>query len=195
MRALPCQPLAAGLAWAVMLAAPAAAQEINADSQRTEILGTAPSACVIDAPVAANAVNASFSGTGVASGQIVIAQFVDPQNANPLASSIELALPVICNASHHLTVRSGNGGLLRSGGDASRRQAANRFADFVSYNLSVDWAGRTIDRASDRSTIVMQGNDARAGDLALRISTPAGGGPLTAGRYDDTIVVEFRAAN
>lgn len=180
---------------ASVLAAPAMAQEVNADSQRVEMLGTAPPACVLDAPTAANAVNASFSSTGTSSGEILIGQFVDPQNANPVASSIELALPIICNSSHQLTVRSGNGGLLRNGGSTANRQAANRFADFVAYDISLDWGGQSVSQSTDGGTIAYSAANARAGEIALRIATPAGGGPLAAGRYDDTIIVEFRAAN
>lgn len=183
------------LALPLAAAAPALAQEVNADNQRVEMLGTAPPACVLEAPTAANAINATFSSTGNSTGQIVIAQFVDPQNANPVASSIELALPVICNSSHLMSVRSGNGGLLRAGGNAANRQSANRFADFLTYDLSLDWGGQSITQPTDGGTIVLDGNNARAGEIALRIATPAGGGPLAAGRYDDTITFEFRAAN
>lgn len=183
------------IAVALLATTPAWGQEIATDSQRVEMLGTAPPACVIEAPTAANAVNATFLGTGSTSGQIQIAQFVDPQTANPLASSIELALPVICNSSHEFTVRSGNGGLLRNGGAIANRQSAGRFADYVTYTVSIDWSGQSITRPTDGGPIVLDGMNARAGEIALRIATPAGGGPLTAGRYDDTIVVEFRAAN
>lgn len=178
-----------------LLPGTALAQETGLDSQRVEILGTAPAACVLDAPTAANGVNASFSSGSTSTGQIEITQFVDPASANPVTSSIELALPVICNASHELTVRSGNGGLLRDGGSVSRRQGPTVFADFVTYDVSLDWAGRTVSQRSDAGTMLVVGGNARAGDMALRISTPAGGGPLTAGRFDDTIIVEFRAAN
>ncbi|ABD25212.1 hypothetical protein Saro_0766 [Novosphingobium aromaticivorans DSM 12444] len=171
------------------------AQEIDTDSQRLEMIGTAPSACVLDAPTAANAINASFTSTGTSSGQVLISQFVDPQNANPVASSIELALPVICNSSHQFTVRSGNGGLLRNGGSIANRQSSTSFADFVTYRLGVDWAGKSVDQSTDEGTILLDALNARAGEIALRIATPSGGGPLTAGRFDDTIIVEFRAAN
>ena len=179
----------------VLFAAPAAAQEVNADSLRLEMLGTAPSACVIAPPTVSNASNASYAEAGPNSGQVVIGQFVDPQTANPLASSIDLALPVTCNSSHRLTVRSGNGGLLRQGGNPAQRQAANRFADFVTYSLTVDWAGQALVARTDGAAIELVGADARTGEVGLRIATPAGGGPLTAGRFDDTIVVEFSAAN
>lgn len=180
-----------GLAAAV----PASAQEVNADSQRLEMLGTAPSACIIAPPTAANASNAAYSAAGPNSGQVVISQFVDPQTANPLASTIDLALPVTCNSSHRLTVRSGNGGLLRQGGSAAKGQAANRFADFVTYSLSIDWAGQSLAARTDSGTVVLDGAGARTGQVGLRIATPAGGGPLAAGRFDDTVIVEFSAAN
>jgi len=179
----------------VVVAVPAAAQQTDTASQRLELLGTAPAACVLGAPKAASASNAVFATTGSSSGQITISQFVNPQTANPVASAVSLVLPVTCNASHQITVRSANGGLLRAGGNAANRQRSNAFADFVVYDLGIDWIGRSARQASDRGTMLVSVNDGGTGEFALRVATPAGGGPLVAGRYDDTIVVEFHAAN
>ena len=96
---------------AVALAFPATAQaqELNRASQRLELAGNAPVACVISSPNVGAQANASFVSTGASSGQVNITEFVDPANATSRASAIELNLPMVCNASHSVRISSANG--------------------------------------------------------------------------------------
>lgn len=171
------------------------AQDTANTNGRLQMLGTAPMACVTGTPSASGATNATFMSSGSTSGQIQIVEFVDPTTAAPLASSISLALPVTCNAAHELLVRSGNGGLLRDGGSAANRQRPDGFADFVPYGVSLQWGGQTLDGVSDTGSLSLNAADAMTGAASLQITTPAGGGPLTAGRFDDTLIIEFRPSN
>lgn len=180
---------------ACLSATPALAQGSAPVTQQLQILGTSPSACVMNGPSVTSAVNASFSAQGLTSGEILITQFVDPQTANPVASSVDLSLPVICNTAHSLTVRSGNGGLLRDGGSAANRRGPSNFGDFVDYNLSLSWSGQHLSGASSAGNLQLNTPNAAAGDVTLQITTPAGGGVLTAGHYSDTVVIEFRATS
>ena len=173
--------------------APATAQVTDTASQRLELLGNAPAACVISTASAANGSNASFTATGASSARVNITQLVDSQNATSLASSIELSVPVICNASHRVVVRSTNGGLARAGGN--QRGTGGAFSEFLTYRFGLGWAGQVLDRGSDTGEVTLDAGQAAKGDVRLRIVTPAGSGPLVAGQYNDSIVIEFQAAN
>lgn len=178
-----------------LAAVPAAAQQIDTSSQRLELLGDAPAACVLNTPTATNAVNSTFGLNGYASGRVGIVQFVNPQTAQSNASSIELNFPVICNSPHRVVMRSANGGMLRVGAGAINQRGSNGFTEFTPYSLTLNWAGQTLNRASDAGSGAIDAAQAGTGDLSLRISTPAGSGPFVAGTYNDTIVIELQAAN
>lgn len=178
-----------------LVPAPALAQDTANSNRRIEMLGTSPVACVTGNPSATNATNATFSASGATGGQVQIVEFVDPTTAAPLPSTINLALPVTCNASHELLIRSANGGLLREGGSTSNRQRPDGFADFVTYSVSLQWAGQALQGTSDAGTLALNTADAMTGTASLQIDTPSGGGPLTAGRFDDTLIIEFRPSN
>ena len=178
---------------AAALALPAAAQsqEVTRGTQRLELTARAPVACVISPATVSSAANASYSNTGASSGQVSITELVDGSTAAPRASSIELNLPVVCNASHRVQLRSTNGGLQRAG--ASGRSGA--FREFLTYQVGLDWAGQSVqlDTAS-RSANINSGQPGK-GEMIIRIVTPAGGSPLVAGQYSDSIVVEVQPAN
>ena len=174
-------------------ALPAAAQVTDTASQRLEIMGNAPPACVISQATASNASNASYAATGASAGQINITQLVDGNTATSLASSIELSLPVICNASHRVIVRSTNGGLSRLGGNS--RGSTGGFSEFLAYNFGLGWAGQNLDRGSDTGPVIVDATEPAKGEVRIRVTTPAGSGPLIAGQYNDSIVIEFSAAN
>ena len=176
----------------------AQAQTVNPNDTgqgRLEIAGRAPPACVLNAPTASNAQNATFSSTGATSGEIRITEFGDPQTAQPRGATINLALPVICNAAHKLTITSTNGGLLRDGGNARNRQSPTGFGEFVGYQISATWAGQNASTlTTTNSVLAIASADGGAGDMGLTIAVPPGGGPLVAGRYADTVTVQFEAA-
>ena len=168
---------------------------IDTGQSRLEIAGRAPPACVLNAPTASGGQNATFSGTGATSGEIRIVEFGDPQTAQPRGAAINLALPVICNSAHRLTVTSGNGGLLRDGGNARNRQSPTGFGEFVGYQISANWAGQSASvQTINNNVLAIATADGGAGDMGLTITVPPGGGALVAGRYADTVTVQFEAA-
>jgi len=150
---------------------------------------------VLNAPTASGGQNATFTGTGATSGEIRIVEFGDPQTAQPRGAAINLALPVICNAPHRLTITSTNGGLLRDGGNARNRQSPNGFGEFVGYRISASWAGQNASvQTINNNVLAIATADGGAGDMDLTIAVPPGGGALVAGRYADTVTVLFEAA-
>ncbi len=177
---------------ATLIAVPAQAQVIDTASNRLELLGDAPAACVFAAPTAGTASNASLAVTGNTSARINITQLVDGTNATSLPSSIELNLPVICNSAHRVIVRSTNGGLARIGANS---RGSGPFAEFLTYSFGIGWAGQQLDRGSDTGDVVLDATQPAKGEVRLRVVTPAGSGPLVAGQYNDAIVIEFQAAN
>ena len=121
---------------------------------------------------------------------------VNPTTAEPLPTSITLALPVVCNASHRIELRSQNGGLLRNRGNARNRQSGSGFGEFVTYRVGLAWAGQQRDVTSEEArNLSIDAFRGAAGDAVLNVSLPGGGGPLVAGRYSDAIIVEFLVAN
>ncbi len=176
------------------LATPTQAQVVDATGQSMRLQGSAPMACVLGQAGALAADNASFTSGGSATGQISITQLVDPQDATSLASSLDLSVPVRCNASHRLVVRSANGGLQRSFAGNGGNRGAQPFAEFLTYRYTLGWAGRDIGRSSDMGELALDVATPAQGTLQLRVSTLAGGGPLVAGQYGDTLVIEFQPA-
>jgi Spore Coat Protein U domain len=179
---------------ATLLAIPAnaQAQELTRASQRLELAAVAPVSCVISQPVVGNQSNTSFTATGTSSGQVNITQLVDA-GAAPRASSIELSLPVLCNASHNIRISSANGGLLRTG--AAGRGQSGAFQEFLGYQVGLDWAGQTVTLNSTTTNANINASQPAKGAMVIRIATPAGGAPLVAGQYSDSIVVEVQPAN
>lgn len=177
----------------LLIPAAASAQELDRDSQRLELSATAPVACVISSPRVTSQSNASFTSTGTSSGQVNITELVDANNARSRASAIELSLPVVCNASHRVRVSSSNGGLLRAG--ATGRGRGGAFQEFLGYNVGIDWAGQTATLDSNTNNANINARQPGKGDMVIRIATPAGSGPLIAGQYSDSIVVEVQPAN
>ncbi len=180
---------------AAVLAVPAAAQaqELDRATQRLELAANAPVACVISSPSAGGQANATLTSTRASSGQVNMWVFVDSVNATSLASSIELSLPMVCNASHSVRVSSANGGLLRGG--AVSRTPSGGFSEFLPYNVGLDWSGRSIDLLTSNNTADLAVSDPGKGEMTIRIATPAGSGPLIAGQYTDSIVVEVQPAS
>lgn len=188
----------AGLAIAALAALPtlASAQTVDTGQGRIELLGQAPSACLLRSPVALGALNAALDGATASGAEIRIVQLANPQTAQAQAASIDLALPVVCNAAHRLTIRSLNGGLLRDGGTARAPGPVDGLGEFVSYRLSARWAGtETSVESAVTNLILIESANAATGDVQLRFAVAAGGSALIAGRYADAIIVEFQAAN
>jgi hypothetical protein len=170
----------------------AQAQDSTFAAGRLELVGVAPSACVIRTASGANGVNAVFEPSGTSSGRVRITEMVDPTSALPRATSMDLLVPIICNGPHRVTLRSGNGGLVRQGDPVQ----GNGFASAVPYNLGIAWGATQSNVTSDSGApLVLDANEARAGQLSLQIAVARGSQPLVAGTYSDLIVLEFQAAN
>ncbi len=177
-----------------LVPSPALAQAPESGGARFEIIGEAPSACVVRPPSAASGVNATVQPAGSARSEIRIIQMVDSSTGQARATSAELALPIICNAPHRVTLRSRNGGLLREG--RTGRSMGGGFSEFLPYRLSALWLGRSAEGASDGADgFVIDSFGGGAGQMSLSIVVPEGGRPLVAGRYADELVVEFQVAN
>lgn len=174
----------------------ASAQVVDTGQGRVELFGQAPAACLLRAPIASNAVNATFGNATATSAEIQIVQLANPQTAQPQAASIDLALPVVCNSAHRLTIRSLNGGLLRDGATARVPAPAGGLGEFIGYQLGARWAGTEVSVESDVTNIILiDSARASAGDVQLRFAVSAGGSVLIAGRYADAVIVEFQVAN
>lgn len=192
MMRLPYFMFAAGLFGAL----PAAAQIVDTARARLEIAGQAPAACVIQNARASGGINASYAATGASAGEIRITDLVDPQTAQPRQAEITVTLPIVCNAAHRLTLMTTNGGLLRDGGNARNRQSSNSFGELVGYSLNAGWASRTLALDTNiASAVSVSVPDGTAGDLSFLLSVPPGGGPLVAGRYADTVIIELQVSS
>jgi hypothetical protein len=180
----------------VSLAATANAQELDRATRRLELNATAQSACVLRAPRARAAANATFQASGDGNARVGLTRLVDPDTAQPRATSFELAIPATCNASHRVTVTSGKGGLGRIGAATGQGTAqAQGFSEFLPYALRLDWAGAGVEQASNAGAMGLSIPNGAMGDLALAITTPGGGTPLVAGDYDDTIVIQLQPSD
>lgn len=177
------------------LFAPAFAQGLESGNETLRVNAEAAPACVVRPVAASGAVNAVFTPDGQGGGTIAITQLVDPLTAEPRAASVDLALPVTCNAAHRLVIASADGGLLRAGGQAGNRLAPNRFADILPYSVDVDWGGANSGGSSDSGTIITLDRAATHGEMRLRVTTAPGGGVLTAGDYGDSITLRFEPAS
>ncbi|MBW8893764.1 MAG: hypothetical protein JF617_17240 [Burkholderiales bacterium] len=180
---------------AVLVAvAPAQAQTVSTGeraSNRLDLFGVAPSACVLSPPSSAAGTNASFTAQG-AQGVVRLTQFIDPQTAQPRDAVISLGFPVVCNSAHRLVVRTDGAGLARTAGPAP----AAGFRDSLGFQLSADWAGLTATGSSTSLTpISLQTANGAAGQMNLIVNITGGGAPMVAGDYAGTLVVEIEASN
>lgn len=194
MRAQSLLTFATALVAASIGASAAQAQELTRAVQRVELHGDAPAACVANGGRAANPVNASFQSTGPNSGTVLLPLFVDTATATTRGSSIEVAVPVICNTSHTITVRSANGGLLREGA-AAARTGSGGFSEFQAYDVGLQWQQQVMRLGGATSSATLVYAQPAKGDLIVNITVPRGTAPLVAGTYSDSVVVEIRPAN
>jgi hypothetical protein len=177
---------------ALLVPAASIAQTPQSGGGRLELVGEAPSACVIRGPSAVNAVNATVEETGADSSRIRIVQMVDNASAEARPVAVDLSLPIICNSPHRLTVRTANGGLLRAGAPAPTPQVG--FVEFLPYQLQANWAGQEV-RGGSRAGLGIDSASGRAGQMLLSVNVPPGGPRLAFGTYSDDIIIEFQAAN
>ncbi|KSB90069.1 hypothetical protein AS593_02370 [Caulobacter vibrioides] len=161
-------------------------------SSQLQLIGQAPSACVLSPPSAAAGANTSFAAQGGQAGVVRFTQFVDPQTAQPRDASISLAFPVVCNSAHRLVVRTDGTGMSRVGGAAT----APGFRDRLDFQLTADWAGASASGTSATTTpINLATANGAAGQMNLVVAVTGGGTPMVAGDYAGTLVVELEAQN
>ena len=172
----------------------AAAQDMNRASQRLEMLGNAPAGCVANSARASKLVGATYQDNGPTGGVVVFPNLVDESTAATRASSIELAVPVVCNTSHLITVRSYNGALVRLGANAARGGSGG-FSEMQTYNVGLQWQQQTVQLGTQTGSAAISYNRPAKGDLIVGIAVPRGTNPLVAGTYTDAVVVEIRPSN
>lgn len=177
-----------------VLAVPAQAQELSRGSQQLQFAADAPVACVVGTARASGQRNASFADNGARGGQITFPNLVNDQTATARASGIDLAVGVICNASHRITVRSSNGGLLRQGAQGAGLGRGG-FAQFQAYNVGLEWQGQSVAIGGQAGNASVSQAGPGMGDLHINVAVPAGTTPLVAGTYTDAIVVEVKPAS
>lgn len=185
----PAITLAAALA-GFAIASPAMAQVIDSAGQRLDVAGTAPAACVINSPTASNASNATFSVSGNSTVRVDYGVLVDQNTALTQASAIDIRLPMVCNAPGRIVVRSENRGLRPAG----NQRGSGGFLDVVDLDVGITWQGQTATLSTAQGSSSLDSSRPARGDLAVALNTRAGQGPLVAGNYSDTIVIEFQLA-
>ena len=193
MRATVIPIFAASLAFALSTTG-AAAQDINRATQRLEMLGNAPVGCVANSARASKLVGATYQDNGPTGGVVVFPNLVDESTAATRASSIELAVPVVCNTSHLITVRSYNGALVRLGANAAR-SGSGGFSEMQTYDVGLQWQQQTVQLGTQTASAAISYNQPAKGDLIVDIAVPRGTNPLVAGTYTDAVVVEIRPSN
>jgi hypothetical protein len=179
---------------AASLPGAALAQTQQSGGGRLEIAGDAPSACIVRGAAATGMVNATIGSGDSVGSRIQIVEMADANTAEPRETSVELALPVVCNSPHRLVLRSGNGGLLRAG--ARGRDAQGGFAEFLPYQMSAVWAGQQAAGASNADgALTIDSAGGRAGQMSVSLKVAKGGTPLVAGTYSDEIIIELQVAD
>ncbi len=175
---------------ALLGAGPALAQVLDTSGQRLDVSGTAPAACVISAPTASNARNATFSVSGNSTVRVDYGVLVDQNTALTQGSAIDIRLPMVCNAPGRIVVRSENRGLRPAG----NQRGGGGFLDVVDIDVGVRWLGQTASLSTSQGSGSLANSQPARGDLEVALNTRAGQGPLVAGNYRDTIVIEFQLA-
>ena len=194
-------PFAATVCVLGVLAAPAAVHAQNratgtiepAARQQFEVVATAAPACIIAPGSAAGLDNAIFQSSGSSGGTVAITNFADPQTAQALPASVRVEIPVVCNSAHEVTLRSTNGGMLRSGSTAAMLAS---FIQFLPYAVELDWVGQRLSGPSDVSQpLAMAVPSAGQGVVTVEIAIAGSDAPMVAGAYADTLQIEITAAN
>lgn len=175
---------------AVMLPSLATAQAVSGGTNvgngtggnELVITGQSPQACVISGAAQSSVSNATVT-TGAGAAQVVVGQLVD-LNAVPLAARVSVALPVICNTANVVSISTSNGALTLE----NPAPAAPGFRSQLPYQLSATWAGQQ-ETVNSGTPLTITSANAATGNLLLTIAIPAGGEPLIAGTYTDSVVV------
>lgn len=192
MRAPATTLLSAALALAFS-ATGAMAQDTTHATQRLEFHGDAPAGCVANSARASKQNGTIYQDNGPTGGVVTFPNLVDQSTAAARASSIQLAVPVVCNTSHVITVRSYNGALVRQG--AGGANSAGGFSESQTYGVALQWQNLTTTLGGGTTNAAIAYGQPAKGDLTIDIAVPRGTQPLVAGTYTDAVVVEIRPTN
>lgn len=152
-----------------------------------QISGNAPESCVITTPAQGAIANATFTA-GPNSAQVTITQLVDPTTAVPQAATIDMLFPVVCNTAHTLTISTAQGGLVLQ---AAAPPPGAGFRNRLDYQVNANWVGQQVSGTS-AAPLQISSPDAATGQLDVSIAIPAGGEPLEAGAYSDSLIVNIQ---
>lgn len=152
----------------------------------------APNICSMPSPqTTGTAMNATFAGSAVN-----ITQFVDPNNARVVASTLSLQYPgTLCNYSTTLSIQSKNGGLVSSNATPVA-SGAGTFLQNVPYSLQASWGPVNLlldTNGSNGSSVLAQGQSSGAisGNLTLNFATAPSSLPVPQGTYQDTVLIKI----
>lgn len=169
---------------------PAMAQTVDGSATiQATFRGGAEPACRLNTPTAPTAQNVQIGGLAPGSADISISQLVGDDGA-PLAATVVLVVPAVCNQAHTLNLSSLNGGLLGDGPELT----GGPFRSRLPYSVTVAWAGGQQSFVTQDDALSFAVGDAAVGSVTVTIEIPPGGAPLAAGAYSDEIVLELGAA-
>jgi hypothetical protein len=127
------------------------------------------------------------------SAQVTVTQLVDPATSVPQAASVTMRFPVVCNTAHTLTIRTSQGGLVLQ---TAAPPPGPGFRNRLGYGVSANWVGQQVSGTSDSGVpVTIVSANAASGELSVGIQIPAGGAPLEAGTYSDSLVVSLQPAS
>jgi hypothetical protein len=173
---------------------PAFAQTVALDlaTRNTQIRGEVPRACTITGPaLAISASNATFAVSGVGSATITISQLVDPNigDGTPQAATLQFEIPATCTVSHELNVDSANDGLALGGSLGTA--VTDGFRNALPYAITTSWSTLNLSGQTTSGPLIGRVGDAATGNIVVSISIPAGGTPLVAGSYSDSLSINL----
>ena len=185
--------LAAGLALAGALSAPALAQSAQ-DTKSFPVVGNAPEVCALDQGRLRPGQLVNFSG--VDGDTLQILQLVDTQSLATRPASATLTFSAVCNFPHRVRIESANNGLWPT--DGRQITQAPGFATALPYDASVQWGPITGALRTDAKVrrLVEERFSVdvpTAGDFQLSLKLDAGASntqvnaPVLAGVYGDTL--------
>lgn len=152
----------------------------------------APNVCSMPSPqTTGTAMNATFAGSA-----LNITQFIDPNNASVVASTLSLQYPgTLCNYNTTLSIQSKSGGLVSSNATPVA-SGAGTFLQNVPYTIQASWGpvNLLLDTTGSNGSPVLaqtQSSGAISGNLTLTFATAANSLPVPQGNYQDTVQIKI----
>lgn len=135
------------IAFALLFAAGTTARSEDAGGGNVAVGGLAPAVCTfVSMPRQLRANNMSLTATSSSTGQLIIDQMADQDTGRLRIASIVIEILGTCNAAHHVSMSTSQGGLrpVQDGGAVS-----GAFVRHVNYRAEISWAGETITLETD----------------------------------------------